>query len=198
MLPVAQSSFYSTRGRVCLGCTVKAMAASASAALTSVGVRGTSLRTSKGCDLARSVVRSLHVAVPSRRLIVALFSGRTLNSAIPSRRALESLAAIDGAARCAPPSCWSGAAAAEYGYRYYFLLAWVAQTADPLSSQRRERGAGCTEAGSSATRESVRRPTTRPNPSLKRSANGRPPGPGLRYGVHFLSPGPGVLPSSPA
>ena len=37
-----------------------------------------------------------------------------------------------------------------------------------------------------------------PNPSLKRSANGRPPGPGLRYGVHFLSPGPGVLPSSPA
>ena len=37
-----------------------------------------------------------------------------------------------------------------------------------------------------------------PNPSLKRSANGRPPGPGPRYGVHFLSPGPGVLPSSPA
>ena len=34
--------------------------------------------------------------------------------------------------------------------------------------------------------------------SLKRSANGRPPGPGLRYAVHFLSPGPGVLPSSPA
>ena len=33
----------------------------------------------------------------------------------------------------------------------------------------------------------------RPNPSLKRSANGRPPGPGPRYGVHFLSPGPGVL-----
>jgi hypothetical protein len=34
----------------------------------------------------------------------------------------------------------------------------------------------------------------RSNPSLKRSTNGRPPGPGLRYGVHFLSPGPGVLP----
>ena len=41
-------------------------------------------------------------------------------------------------------------------------------------------------------------PQLRPNPSLKRSANGRPPGPGPRYGVHFLSPGPGVLPSSPA
>ena len=37
-----------------------------------------------------------------------------------------------------------------------------------------------------------------PNPSLKRSANGRPPGPGPRYGVHFLSPGPGVLPLAPA
>ena len=37
-----------------------------------------------------------------------------------------------------------------------------------------------------------------PNPSLKRSANGRPPGPGLRYAVHFHRPGPGVLPSSPA
>ena len=39
---------------------------------------------------------------------------------------------------------------------------------------------------------------TLPNPSLKRSANGRPPGPGRRYGVHFRQPGPGVLPSSPA
>ena len=37
-----------------------------------------------------------------------------------------------------------------------------------------------------------------PNPSLKRSANGRPPGPGLRYSVHFRQPGPGVLPLSPA
>jgi hypothetical protein len=37
-----------------------------------------------------------------------------------------------------------------------------------------------------------------PNPSLKRSTNGRPPGPGLRYAVHFLSPGPGVLPLAPA
>ena len=36
-----------------------------------------------------------------------------------------------------------------------------------------------------------------PNPSFKRSANGRPPGP--RYGVVYHPPrGPGVLPSSPA
>ena len=36
------------------------------------------------------------------------------------------------------------------------------------------------------------------NPSFKRSANGRPPGPAGRYAVHFLPAGPGVLPSSPA
>ena len=40
--------------------------------------------------------------------------------------------------------------------------------------------------------------TLMPNPSLKRSANGRPPGPVWRYAVHFRQPGPGVLPSSPA
>ena len=37
-----------------------------------------------------------------------------------------------------------------------------------------------------------------PNHSLKRSANGRPPGPVWWYAVHFHQPGPGVLPSSPA
>ena len=46
--------------------------------------------------------------------------------------------------------------------------------------------------------EVIAMPPVLPNPSLKRRANGRPPGPGPRYGVHFLSPGPGVLPSSPA
>ena len=40
-------------------------------------------------------------------------------------------------------------------------------------------------------------PTVWPNHSLKWSANGRPPGPGLRYCAHFLSPGPGALPLSP-
>jgi len=36
-----------------------------------------------------------------------------------------------------------------------------------------------------------------PNPSVKASPNGGPPGPGHRYGVHFLWPGPGVPPSVP-
>ena len=36
-----------------------------------------------------------------------------------------------------------------------------------------------------------------PNPSLKGSTNGGPPGPVWWYTVHFHQPGPGVLPSSP-
>ena len=36
-----------------------------------------------------------------------------------------------------------------------------------------------------------------PNPSVNRSANGRPPAPGRWYAVHFHRPGAGVLPSSP-
>jgi hypothetical protein len=36
-----------------------------------------------------------------------------------------------------------------------------------------------------------------PNPSLNRSANGRPPSPGRWYAVHFHRPGLGGLPSSP-
>ena len=38
----------------------------------------------------------------------------------------------------------------------------------------------------------------RPNTSLKRSANGRPPAPGRWYAVHFHRPGAGALPLSPA
>jgi hypothetical protein len=41
-------------------------------------------------------------------------------------------------------------------------------------------------------------PSVRPNPSVKLSTNGRPPGPSHRYGVHFLWLGPGVLPLAPA
>jgi hypothetical protein len=37
-----------------------------------------------------------------------------------------------------------------------------------------------------------------PNPLLKRSTNGWPPGPVWRYAVHFRQPGPGVQPLAPA
>ena len=52
--------------------------------------------------------------------------------------------------------------------------------------------------GKLAPRLPPRAPPALPNPSLKRSANGRPPGPVWRYAVHFRQPGPGVLPLSPA
>jgi hypothetical protein len=45
-------------------------------------------------------------------------------------------------------------------------------------------------------RQPSRRP--RPNPSLKRSTNGGPPGPVWRYAVHFRQTGPGVPPLAPA
>ena len=48
------------------------------------------------------------------------------------------------------------------------------------------------------TKRSRHMPELTPNPSLKRSANGRPPGPVWRYAVHFRQPGPGVLPLAPA
>ena len=38
----------------------------------------------------------------------------------------------------------------------------------------------------------------RPNPSLKRTANGRPPSPDWRCALHFHRPGHGELPSPPA
>ena len=174
------------------------MTASASAALTSVGVRGTHLRTSTAHDLAQFVVEPPHVAVAGNGSVLVPPSSRAICRAIPMRCASEALAVSQGAAQCAPPSCWSGAAAAEYGYRFCRLLAWVAQTANPLSLQRRERGAGGNVAGPSAIGASVRTPLTRPNPSFKPSANGGPRRPGRRYLVHFRQPGPRVPPSGSA
>ena len=52
--------------------------------------------------------------------------------------------------------------------------------------------------GKLAPRQPPGTPPALPNPSLKRSANGRPPGPVWRYAVHSRQPGPGVLPLSPA
>ena len=64
-----------------------------------------------------------------------------------------------------------------------------------LCRQPRRRGVS---AGPTEMTNYARGPQARHNPSLKRSANGRPPGPAWRYAVHFRQPGPGVLPLSPA
>ena len=68
----------------------------------------------------------------------------------------------------------------------------------------RQRGAGCFCGGPRGTtmpfqaRRQCIVSAAQPNPSFKPSPNGGPPGPGNRYGVHFLSPGPGVPPLVPA
>jgi len=74
-----------------------------------------------------------------------------------------------------------------------------ARRVEILPRHRRQRGGGSPGGGarSRITGRAVHA-RARPNQSLKRSANGMPPGPGLRYSVYFLSPGPGVIPLSPA
>ena len=66
----------------------------------------------------------------------------------------------------------------------------------PLLCRQPRRGG--VSAGPTEIPNYARGPRVRHNPSLKRSANGRPPGPVWRYAVHFRQPGPGVLPLSPA
>ena len=51
--------------------------------------------------------------------------------------------------------------------------------------------------GSFTVPASSRADATTPNPSFEARPNGKPPGPGRWYGVHFHQPGPGVLPSVP-
>ena len=66
--------------------------------------------------------------------------------------------------------------------------------------QRRAGGTWCVPRNTARPWQAQHRGITvaaLPNPSLKRSANGRPPGP-VCGEVHSPQPGPGVLPSSPA
>ena len=66
-----------------------------------------------------------------------------------------------------------------------------------------QRGAGsawCASRGITGPWQAQRRRASGaalPNPSLKGSTNGVPPGPASRYGVHFLPAGPGVMPLAP-
>ena len=72
-------------------------------------------------------------------------------------------------------------------------LAWSAHKLLERATARPHR-----QAQSGANPAAAPERATRPNHSLKRSANGRPPGPATGYGVHFPVAGPDVLPSSPA
>jgi hypothetical protein len=78
------------------------------------------------------------------------------------------------------------------------------QPLEYVAHQGRQRGAGgsCCQAirtnGSLQARPQRTIRGALSNPSLKRSANGRPPGPRYSAGVHYLQRGPGGLPSAPA
>ena len=146
LLLTAPSNLHSARRSVRFGAAAKT--AVASAALTSVGVRGTSLHTTTAHDLARSVVTSPHVAVVSRRLMVVLLGNRALNNAIPSQRASATLASDEGAAQKRPAKLPVGCS----GSRVRLPLppsSRVGSVKQPIRGVRSrcERGAGRTEAG---------------------------------------------------
>jgi hypothetical protein len=102
-----------------------------------------------------------------------------------------------GKAQSALPSCQSGAAAAEYGSRYWLPRASARTTAGSLPSSRLQRGAG-TARRVLGNPTSSGLPAARPNPSLKLTRYGRLCKPGLRYSVHSLSPGLQSLPTRAA
>ena len=83
-------------------------------------------------------------------------------------------------------------------------LSQVPRRLEYVARHGRPRGAGSTWSGSPGVTGPGQAHHRRaqgaalPNPSLKRSTNGRPPSPGRWYAVHFHRPGLGVLPLAPA
>ena len=83
------------------------------------------------------------------------------------------------ATRCARRSVIAGPAAAGYRHRY-------------LGSRDGAVPVACGAKGNARRLRAVL-----PNPSFEARPNGKPPGPGRWYAVHFHRPGPGVLPLVP-
>jgi hypothetical protein len=134
-------------------------------------------------DWSRSVQAQPLVAVGNRCL--------TQQAAVQPASHMSSC--TPGKAQSALPSCRSGAAAAEYGSRYWLHFAPARSTAGPWTSSRPQRGAGSARRvfGNAPT---AGLPSARPNPSLKLTRYGRLCKPGLRYSVRSLSPGLQSLP----
>ena len=123
---------------------------------------------------------------------------RPPSSSRNERASVQAWSAVEPSATQAPK--WRLAAYERCGK--YSLKALLASAFGPnsprrayipehLSPQPRQQRPGW------QARHSRRRRQVRPNPSLKGSANGMPPGPVRRYCVHFRKPGPGAMPSSP-
>jgi hypothetical protein len=134
----------------------------------------TRVKLSKANDWSRSAETQPVVAVGSR----------SLTQQAPVQLASHATGRSPGKAQSALPSCRSGAAAAEYGSRYWLHRAPVWSAAEPSPSNRSQRGAG-----------SARRvlgnpappglPSARPNPSLKLTRYGRLCKASPRYPVHL-------------
>jgi hypothetical protein len=118
---------------------------------------------------------------------------RSLTQQASVHPASHTSSCTQGKAQSALPSCRSGAAAAEYGSRYWLHFEPARSTAGAWTSSRPQRGAGSArrvlgESPSSGL------PAARPNPSLKLTRYGRLCKPGLRQSYYRLSPGLQSLP----
>ena len=122
---------------------------------------------------------------------------RSLTQQAPVRPDSHASSCTPGKAQSALPSCRSGAAAAEYGSRYWLHFAPARSTAGPWASSRPQRGAGSARRvlGSSPT---AGLPSARPNPSLKLTRYGRLCKPGPRHSYYRRVPGLQSLPTRAA
>ena len=96
--------------------------------------------------------------------------------------------------------CWraGGGVGAEYAPTPFPLCARPSLSPKPLRRTLARLRGQARQVRQGSCPSMAPTPSALPNPSLKRSANGRPPGPATGYGVHFPAAGPGVLPLSPA
>jgi hypothetical protein len=128
---------------------------------------------------------------------VVAVGSRSITQQAPVQPASHASSCTPGNAQSALPSCQSGAAAAEYGSRYWLHFAPARSTAGPWASSRPQRGAGSARRvlGSSPT---AGLPSARPNPSLEPTRYGRHCKPGLSHSNYRLSPGLQYLPTRAA
>ena len=138
--------------------------------------------------LSQPVVNLACGAVASKRSEVVMCVAEALSKAIQERGSSATFAAPGGALRCAAPGSSSGAAAAQYGYRYWHFRASAVETASPLFSQCGTRGAVCIASNSKkVTGLRGQCQTARPNTSLNRTFCGSP-----SLGFISFSPKPGL------
>jgi hypothetical protein len=118
---------------------------------------------------------------------------RSLTQQAPVQRASQASSCTRGKAQSALPSCRSGAAAAEYGSRYWLHFAPSRSTAGPSTPSRPQRGAGSARRAFGKSR-TAGLPSARPNPSLKLTRYGRLCKPGPRQSYYRRGPGLQTLP----